>query len=151
MNSIEQPETKLHHFRQMLQLLIRRFGILEKGGAQCCGVSLVQSHILFEVDRQENLSLNDLSKSLGLDNSTLSRHIQGLVNRGLVQRIQSPSDRRYVMITLTEQGKRYEKQISNQMEEYLQEIISHIPQEKRGQVLESIDLLLEAMKKSNCC
>lgn len=151
MNSIEQPETKLHHFRQMLQLLIRRFGILEKEGAQCCGVSLVQSHILFEVDRQENLSLNDLSKSLGLDNSTLSRHIQGLVNRGLVQRIQSPSDRRYVMITLTEQGKRYEKQISNQMEEYLQEIISHIPQEKRGQVLESIDLLLEAMKKSNCC
>ena len=71
----------LYQFRQMLQILIRRFGLLEKEGAQCCGVSLVQSHILFEVDRIKNPSLNDLSSSLGLDNSTLSRHIQGLPQR----------------------------------------------------------------------
>lgn len=151
MNPLVQSESELGHFRQMLQLLIRRFGLLEKEGAQCCGVSLVQSHILFEVGRQENLSLNDLSKSLGLDNSTLSRHIQGLVEKGLVQRIQSPTDRRYIMITLTPNGVSYEKQIANQMKIYLQEIISNVPQEKRVQVLESIDLLLEAMKKSNCC
>ncbi|MBL2556775.1 MarR family transcriptional regulator, partial [Klebsiella pneumoniae] len=73
-----------YQLRQMLQILIRRFGLLEKEGAQCCGVSLIQSHILFEVQRQKNPSLNELASSLGLDNSTLSRHIQGLVNKDLV-------------------------------------------------------------------
>jgi len=141
----------LYQFRQMLQILIRRFGLLEKEGAQCCGVSLVQSHILFEVDRIKNPSLNDLSSSLGLDNSTLSRHIQGLVDRDLVSRIQSSTDRRYVTITLTSEGKKYEDDIAKQMNIYNQEILSNIPVNKRGQVLESIDLILEAMQNSSCC
>lgn len=141
----------LYQFRQMLQILIRRFGLLEKEGAQCCGVSLVQSHILFEVDRIKNPSLNDLSSSLGLDNSTLSRHIQGLVDRNLVSRIQSSTDRRYVTITLTSEGKKYEDAIAKQMNIYNQEILSNIPVNKRGQVLESIDLILEAMQNSSCC
>jgi len=141
----------LYQFRQMLQILIRRFGLLEKEGAQCCGVSLVQSHILFEVDRIKNPSLNDLSSSLGLDNSTLSRHIQGLVDRNLVSRIQSSTDRRYVTITLTSEGKKYEDDIAKQMNIYNQEILSNIPVNKRGQVLESIDLILEAMQNSSCC
>ena len=141
----------LYQFRQMLQILIRRFGLLEKEGAQCCGVSLVQSHVLFEVDRIKNPSLNDLSSSLGLDNSTLSRHIQGLVDRNLVSRIQSSTDRRYVTITLTSEGKKYEDDIAKQMNIYNQEILSNIPVNKRGQVLESIDLILEAMQNSSCC
>ncbi|MBM7702865.1 MarR family winged helix-turn-helix transcriptional regulator [Metabacillus iocasae] len=140
-----------HQFRQMLQILIRRFGLLEKEGAQCCGVTLVQSHILFEVGRAHAPSLNELSSSLGLDNSTLSRHIQGLVERHLVNRVQSPTDRRYVTITLTDEGKQYEEDIAMQMNGYIQEILSNVPVEKRGQVLESIDLLLEAMQNSSCC
>ncbi|WP_110111798.1 MarR family winged helix-turn-helix transcriptional regulator [Bacillus sp. CGMCC 1.16541] len=140
-----------HQLRQMLQLLIRRFGLLEKEGAQCCGVTLVQSHILFEVGRTHAPSLNELSASLGLDNSTLSRHIQGLVERHFVNRVQSPTDRRYVTITLTDEGKQYEAEIASQMNDYIQEILSNVPRDKQGQVIESIDLLLEAMQNSSCC
>jgi len=150
MNNVEVGKES-HQFRQMLQILIRRFGLLEKEGAQCCGVSLVQSHILFEVERTKKPSLNELSSSLGLDNSTLSRHIQGLVERNLVSRIQSPTDRRYVTITLTPEGEQYEDEIAKQMNVYIQEILSNVPESKRGQVLESIDLILEAMRNSSCC
>ncbi|AAS45022.1 MULTISPECIES: MarR family winged helix-turn-helix transcriptional regulator [Bacillus] len=140
-----------YQLRQMLQILIRRFGLLEKEGAQCCGVSLIQSHILFEVQRQKNPSLNELASSLGLDNSTLSRHIQGLVNKDLVERTQSPTDRRYLSITLTPEGEKYENEIGKQMNTYIEEILSNVPKEKRMQVLESIDLILEAMQRSSCC
>ncbi|AEW55272.1 Transcriptional regulator, MarR family [Bacillus cereus F837/76] len=140
-----------YQLRQMLQILIRRFGLLEKEGAQCCGVSLIQSHILFEVQRQKNPSLNELASSLGLDNSTLSRHIQGLVNKNLVERTQSPTDRRYLSITLTPEGEKYENEIGKQMNTYIEEILSNVPKEKRMQVLESIDLILEAIQRSSCC
>ena len=86
-----------------------------------------------------------------MDNSTLSRHIQGLVERNLVSRIQSPTDRRYVTITLTPEGEQYEDEIAKQMNIYIQEILSNVPEGKRGQVLESIDLILGAMKNSSCC
>jgi DNA-binding MarR family transcriptional regulator len=140
-----------YQLRQMLQILIRRFGLLEKEGAQCCGVSLIKSHILFEVQRQKNPSLNELASSLGLDNSTLSRHIQGLVNKDLVERTQSPTDRRYLSITLTPEGEKYENEIGKQMNTYIEEILSNVPKKKRMQVLESIDLILEAMQRSSCC
>jgi DNA-binding MarR family transcriptional regulator len=150
MNNVEVGKES-YQFRQMLQILIRRFGLLEKEGAQCCGVSLIQSHILFEVQRSGKPSLNELSSSLGLDNSTLSRHIQGLVERNLVNRTPSSTDRRYIAITLTPDGERYENDIAGQMNVYIQEILSNVPQDKRGQVLESIDLILEAMQNSSCC
>jgi DNA-binding MarR family transcriptional regulator len=150
MNNVEVGKES-YQFRQMLQILIRRFGLLEKEGAQCCGVSLIQSHILFAVQRSGKPSLNELSSSLGLDNSTLSRHIQGLVERNLVNRTPSSTDRRYIAITLTPDGERYENDIAGQMNVYIQEILSNVPQDKRGQVLESIDLILEAMQNSSCC
>ncbi|WP_230982699.1 MarR family winged helix-turn-helix transcriptional regulator [Geobacillus sp. Y412MC52] len=137
--------------REMLQILIRRFGLLQKEGAECCGLTLVQSHVLYEINRLGNPSLNDITDVLGLDKSTVSRHVQGLVEQGLIERRQSAIDRRYVELILTEQGKKYEDQISNQMLKYLDEIMSHIAEEKRDQVNESISLLLMAMKNSSCC
>ncbi len=37
------------------------------------------------------------------------------------------------------------------MNTYIEEILSNVPKEKRMQVLESIDLILEAMQRSSCC
>lgn len=151
-NSFSGKDSKqLVCIREMLQILIRRFGLLQKEGAECCGLTLVQSHVLYEINRLGNPSLNDVANVLGLDKSTLSRHVQGLVEQGLIKRKQSTTDRRYVELVLTEEGKQYEDQISNQMITYLQEIVENIPEEKRDQVNESINLLLKAMRNSSCC
>jgi DNA-binding MarR family transcriptional regulator len=140
------------HVREVLQLLVRRFGLLQKDSAQCCGISVIQSHILYEVSRRGRLSLNELAEALGVDTSTLSRQVQQLVESGLLDRTPDANDRRYVILSLTDAGVRQTVAIAGQMEDYIQHLFIHIPQEKQEQVLESLGILNDAMSKSpNCC
>ncbi len=138
--------------REVFQLLVRRFGILQKDSSQCCGISVIQSHVLYELHKRPNISLNDLSQMLCIDTSTLSRQIQNLVELEMVNRSPDPKDRRYVVLSLTEKGEQQQEEIARQMELYVQNIFQQIPQEKHQQVLESLTLVSEAMSKSaDCC
>jgi DNA-binding MarR family transcriptional regulator len=138
--------------REVLQLLVRRFGLLQKDGAQCCGISVVQSHIIYELFKRPNISLNELSEVLSIDTSTLSRQVQQLVESGLLNRLPDPKDRRYVVLSLTGKGEALYHDISKTMEDYIQSILQHVPEEKKAQLLESLVILSEAMSQSpNCC
>ncbi|NRF94429.1 winged helix-turn-helix transcriptional regulator [Paenibacillus frigoriresistens] len=138
--------------REVLQLLVRRFGLLQKDGAQCCGVSVVQSHIMYELYKRPNISLNELSEILSIDTSTLSRQVQQLVENNLINRLPDPKDRRYVVLSLTEKGEKQYHEIAKTMEEYVLGIFQHVPPEKKEQVLESLQILSDAMSQSpNCC
>jgi DNA-binding MarR family transcriptional regulator len=137
--------------REAFQLLVRRFGLLQKDGAQCCGVSVVQSHILYELSKRPNISLNDLSQLLSTDTSTLSRQVQLLVELDMISRIPDPQDRRYVLLSLTAAGQEQHVQISKYMEDYVEGIFDKIPKDKQEQVLDSLKMLSNAMSQSDGC
>ncbi|MDO7908721.1 MarR family winged helix-turn-helix transcriptional regulator [Paenibacillus sp. JX-17] len=138
--------------REMLQLLVRRFGLLQKDGAQCCGVSVVQSHIIYELNKHPNSTLNELSELLSVDTSTLSRQVQQLVEMEYVSRTPSPNDRRYVLLALTGKGNEQYTEIEKTMEDYLLDILGHVPEDKKAQVIESLQILSDAMSASpHCC
>jgi len=143
----------IQFIREMFQLLVRHFGLLQKEGAQCCGVSLAQSHVIYEIAKRPELTLNELAERLGLDKSTTSRHVQGLVKGGYVVRRPSADDRRYVTLRLTEAGWERQREITAQITEFIQGIIDHIPQEKRSEVVESLKVLVQAMQGAGltCC
>ncbi|AJY75485.1 MarR family winged helix-turn-helix transcriptional regulator [Paenibacillus beijingensis] len=137
--------------REVLQLLVRRFGLLQKDGAQCCGISVIQSHVIYELSKGTNLSLNDLAQILSVDTSTLSRQVQQLVELEWVSRTPDPKDRRYVVLSLTAKGNEQADAIAEMMAQYVQELFRHIPADKKEQVLESLQLLSTAMSQSSSC
>jgi DNA-binding MarR family transcriptional regulator len=138
--------------RETLQLLVRRFGLFQKEGAQCCGISVIQSHILYELSKRPNISLNELSNLLCIDTSTLSRQVQQLVEQNMINRLPDPNDRRYVVLSLTEEGEKKNVEIEKLMEAYILGIFQFIPEDKREQVLESLSLLSNALRHSpDCC
>ncbi|KQX67234.1 MULTISPECIES: MarR family winged helix-turn-helix transcriptional regulator [unclassified Paenibacillus] len=138
--------------REVLQLLVRRFGLLQKDGAHCCGISVIQSHIIYELMKHPNIALNDLAQTLFTDTSTISRQIQQLVELEMVRRTPDPKDRRYVVLSLTSKGEEQHQAISKTMENYVQGILQLIPENKRDQVVESLGLLSQAMNQNeNCC
>ncbi|HWO75564.1 MAG TPA: MarR family winged helix-turn-helix transcriptional regulator [Bacillus sp. (in: firmicutes)] len=142
------------HIREVLQCLVRDFGLLQREGSQCCGITVMQSQILYEMGKHDNLSLNELSAKLSMDSGLLSRQINNLVDTGYVNRIPDPKDRRYVILSLSEQGKKKRDEISEQMVEYVNGIFNRIPKDKHEQVVESLQLLADAMKgdfNSSCC
>lgn len=140
-----------NHLRELLRILVRKLGVLEKSEASCCGTTIAKCHAIVEIGRENQISLNELADILALDKSTMSRTINNLVEDGLTVREIHPKDRRYVTIELTEKGREVYRRIESSMELYYEGIFKSIPEDKREQVLESLKLLTDAAKQNKCC
>ena len=146
---MNKPESQ--QLRELIRLLERKLGVLEDGEMACCGISMAQCHALIEIGRAKRISLIDLATLLNLDNSTMSRTVNNLVNNGMVERQLDPNDRRYITIQLTQDGLEQFRSIESGMGEYFMKIYNAIPSESRAQVLESLQILLKAISDSDCC
>ena len=132
--------TKIRDFRRILRKLERILNDQLKNDICCCGVSLAQCHAILEIDEQGEVTIGQLAKSLALDKSTLSRTIDGLFNIGLVTRVPHHSDRRCMVITLSEQGKETCKEIHRLNDEYSQHVFHVLPDEKHEMLVEQLGL-----------
>ncbi len=122
---------------------------------QCCGLTLAQCHTLLEIGYQKEASLISLASRLGLDSSTLSRSINGLVLLGLVNRSIDEKDRRYIIVSLTQQGQQAFERIESLFNNYFTQILELIPPHKRESVVEDVSLLADAVRefsrRGHCC
>ncbi|SFS55599.1 MarR family winged helix-turn-helix transcriptional regulator [Paenibacillus sp. 453mf] len=139
--------------RELLQVTARRFGLLNKN---CCSVgtndiSMIQSHILYEIDRQHEPSMQQIADTLGMDITTFSRQVQTLIKKNLVKKTTLPEDRRVYILHLTSEGKFVATTIDENMNSYLNEVFSFMNEFERETVLRSIKLLNESMLKSDKC
>jgi DNA-binding MarR family transcriptional regulator len=141
--------------REKLRQLEREISSPFKPETGCCGLTLAQCHTLLEVGQGQEVSLVELSASLSLDVSTLSRTIQGLVTLGLVNRLVNEKDRRCVAISLSEQGRRLFTEIETTFNDYFGRVLELIPGEKREAVIDGIGLFSDAVRQYNessgCC
>ncbi|MFJ8064578.1 MarR family winged helix-turn-helix transcriptional regulator [Psychrobacillus sp. NPDC096426] len=137
--------------RELFQVLTRRIGLLNKN---CCSIgsvdiSAVQSHIIYEIDKQHAPSMQQVADTLAMDITTFSRQIQKLVKMELVKKTPSEQDKRIYILSLTVQGKFVATSIDQSMNAYLDEVFSHMNEFERETVIRSLELLNQAMKNSN--
>ncbi|MCM3170451.1 MULTISPECIES: MarR family winged helix-turn-helix transcriptional regulator [Peribacillus] len=141
------------NLRELFQLLTRRFGLLNKS---CCSadgveVSLVQSHIIYEINRQYHPSIQQIAETLNTDITTFSRQVQSLIKMNLVKKTPLEEDRRISILSLTEEGIAVNKSIDEQMNDYLQEVFSGMNEFEKETVIRSLKLLNERMLQSSVC
>lgn len=144
----------MENIRELLQTFFRRFGLLNASCCEnCCGeeVSMVQSHILFEIAKQKKPSMQQVAETLGIDITTFSRQIKTLENKGLIIKTADPGDRRVNLLSLTTEGERVKGQIDSRMTRYLEEMFSHLTDFERETVINSVKLLNRAILKSGSC
>ncbi|MBB6175715.1 DNA-binding MarR family transcriptional regulator [Anoxybacillus tengchongensis] len=143
----------MENVRELFHTMTKRLGLLDRN---CCTVgeielSLVQSHILYEIDRMNEPSMQQVAEALAIDITTFSRQIQTLVKMNLVKKTPYPRDRRVYILSLTPEGKYVTAKIDAEVNEYLAEVFSHMTEFERETVLRSIRLLNECMAKSTVC
>jgi len=63
-------------------------------------------HVIEAIDKHEPKNMTTVAKSLSVTTGTLTISVNGLVKKGYVERIRSEEDRRVVLISLTEKGRR---------------------------------------------
>lgn len=139
---------KIKEFRGYLRHFERE--IETQNSSNCCfGVTLSQCHTLMELDKEDNVSLKDLSKRLYIDKSTLSRIIEGLVNLGLVDRETPKSNRRTIIIKLTEQGVSVCNKINTENNLYYQKVLNSLSKEQFQLFFDSFKIIISRMIEAN--
>ena len=146
---------KIKLLREKLRVLERESMGVFDAQQECCGLTLSQCHTLVEIGLKGEISLVELASALDLDASTLSRTIQGMVIIGLVHRTTNEKDRRFISISLTEQGRKVYDEIDAVYNGFLAGVFELLPADKHDRILEDIGLFVEAVRKANemsgCC
>jgi|GEM_PF-137569 len=144
----------MESLRTTFQLLTRSFGLLSENCCEsCCGqeVSLIQSHIIYEIKRQHKPSMQDVANALGVDITTFSRQVKTLVEKGYVKKTPHQDDNRINVLSLTKAGEQVERDLETTMNENLDKIMSQFSQFERQSIINSLNLLSSAMQKSDLC
>lgn len=137
--------------REQLQIFVRRFGLLNASCCdECCGeqVSMVQSHILFEIRRAGSPAMQQVAEELGMDITTFSRQVKTLEKKGLVARQVSAEDRRVSLLGLTSAGSAVLAKIDRYMADRLDQIFSHMSVFEQETVTRSLELLNDAVTRA---
>jgi len=131
---------------EALSKLTLAFLQLERSGKCCQGVTLSQCHILELLLKEGALTMNELSRQMGLAKSTLTRMVTTMVRHGWMEQAKDDRDRRLVNVRLTRTGREMAEALGVSSRDYVQRILKHIPGEKIPQVIESLGWLLKSVE-----
>lgn len=143
---IHRLESEIDVFRTTLKSLLRNLGALDGKKAFCCDCTYTQGHIITEVAVCGSISLNELAGRLNIDKSFMSKSVDDLVRKGFLKREQDPSDRRYVIIRLTEQGEQLYAKIQLQSRNKFAELLAGIQEGDRQLVIKGLEILNHALQ-----
>jgi DNA-binding MarR family transcriptional regulator len=117
--------------REGLQQLIRLSRILEPHSGAGTHASMSEVMALGELADVEAMSQHELARRLGLEKSTVSRLVAGLVDRGWVSRQRNPDNRRLYRLQLTHDGQAAARQIGKQLRAQHAQLLSGLTHAER--------------------
>ena len=135
-----------------LERLARILGQIGPDEVCCDGLSQRQTAILRVLVASEGARLTDLAALSGITPSAMTRVLEKLEVRGLVERVRGAhDDGRAAMVRITPAGRRTRKLLDELMRSRTQTIMGAIPQKQRTEVLRALELLNNAIESAGCC
>jgi DNA-binding MarR family transcriptional regulator len=133
--------------------LLRKFQMRDRNETSCCGVSVSQCYTLDTLGEHGEMSMVQLARKMFLDKSTMTRVVDGLIERELVVRRFDENDRRMIYVTLTAAGRKLLAGIRAQQLNSLGQILERIPVGERQKLLEGLEVFSNAVQDwlVTCC
>ena len=141
-------DSDVQQFGELLSVMIRSFAAFERSEIFCSGVTMSQCSTILGIGKNGTMTMHALSEWMSLATSTMTRIVDNLVRDGYIKRAQDPQDRRVVQVSLTEEGVKLFEAIKQIYHEYHSKIVESIPADELHQVVESLTMLIEAIKKT---
>lgn len=107
--------------------------------------NLAEARLVYELGQRESAIATTLGRELGFDLGYLSRLLQGLKRRGLVQSRRAPHDARQALLSLTEKGRKASATLNGRSREKTATMLSPLHTKERQKLvaaLQTVELLL---------
>ena len=91
------------------------------------------------------LTPKGIAHKMNVVKSRVTKIIDGLIKKGLVQRIKDPEDSRIRLLSLTPQGQRKLIEINRFLDDVHEQVLLNMPGEQRNSLLMNLELLKSSM------
>lgn len=133
-------------FREYSRLLNCHFSYINNADCCCGEINKSQCFMIVEIGRKPDISVKELAEIMRVDKSGISRFVEDLVQKEYVERRPAATDRRFVTLNLLPKGQTRFQKIEHDMYNRFKSILEQIPENKREQVVESLQLYNEACR-----
>jgi len=148
----KKPADAVQQWWDELERLSNILGQIGPDEVCCDGLSQRQTAILRILVASEGARLTDLAALSGITPSAMTRVLEKLEARGLVERVRGAhDDGRAAIVRVTPAGRRTRKALDQLMRSRTQTIMGAIPQQHRASVLNALQLLNDAIESAGCC
>ena len=104
-------------------------------------LSVLQVRVLTFLDKQPGAPLSAVAEHVGLTLPSMSTQVTGLVKRNLIERAVAPIDRRYITLTLTNEGHARLASALHGAQVKLAETLARLSSDEHATVLQALELL----------
>ena len=115
--------------------------------AKSTGLSMPQFSILMKVHHRGNCAIGDISEHFDISNAAASQLVDKLVQGGLIQRAEDPSDRRAKLLNLTDKGREFIQHGVQERHRWVDELGGKLTAEERQKVTEALELITRAAQE----
>ncbi|CAM4134466.1 MarR family winged helix-turn-helix transcriptional regulator [Vibrio agarivorans] len=99
----------INQLNQLLTEFYDKMSSWEQSVVKETGYSLAQVHTIEVLGVHGAMRMKELAEKLGITTGTLTVQVEKLVSSQLLERLPDPSDRRAIVVALTEEGKAIHK------------------------------------------
>ena len=121
--------------QERMQYQSERFG-LPDAELRCLG--------LFQEERY--LTAKGIAQKMNVVKSRVSKIVDGLIRKNLIQRIKDPEDSRVSLLSLTPEGQKKLNDINNFLEDVHLQVLSQMAPDQRLTMLTNLDILKASME-----
>jgi DNA-binding MarR family transcriptional regulator len=149
LNLNESAEISAYQLQQFQDLITRLF--------QCCQERMQYQSEKFDLPDAElrclllfgnerYLTSTGIAQKMNLVKSRISKIVDGLIKKDLIQRVKDPEDSRISLLSLTPAGQKKLDEIRNFLEQTHHQVLRQIAPEQRNTLLINLDLLKASME-----
>lgn len=141
----QQLDEQAQQLHQAIGQLVKQYQLRDRNDICCYGISVSQCHALEALGEHGILTMQDIAKHLHLAISTVTRVIDSLVEKDMVERRTDSRDRRVCRVALTPSGSTLLKHIQGELIAREQAVLRHIPAASRDHVIRALVELSRAV------
>lgn len=132
-----------------IRRIIRRVALYSRDLSGTDGVTVPQLMCMRTIGREQDPEVEKtvgwVSKRISLSPTTVSRIVERLVQKGWVERHRPPSDRRKVILELTEEGTERYRNLPTPLDEQFVSRLENLPAQEQAELLGSLHRIIELM------
>jgi DNA-binding MarR family transcriptional regulator len=138
---------------QVTRRLQRDLECCDRALVGCCGLTVAQSYALLALQELGSATMNEFAAEMRLHGTTMTRMVDALIEKGMVERRPDPDDRRIVRVALTHSGQEMAGKLQESKRRLLASALAEIPAAEQGMLLRALERMAELVEKlsAQCC